>query len=112
MHHATSGDLGALDKFIALQPHSCFNLVSVLRPSVFSELSVPSSSQSGYFACIIIIQNTRVTVLVQFYLPFKHIFASHTFCKLKTPVIKLRSPFRASTGGCGGGLIACLKGEA
>lgn len=88
-----------------------------VHPCVFSELSVLSSSnalkhQSGYFACIIIIQNTHVTLLVQFYLLFKHIFASHTFCKLKTPVIKLRSPLRASTGGCGGGLIACLRGEA
>lgn len=102
MHHATSGDLGTLDFiFISLQPHSCFNLVSV-HACVFSELKVPSSSnalrhQSGYFACVIIIQHTRVPFLVQLYLLFKHVFASHTFCKLKTPVIKLQPPLE-STG--------------
>lgn len=56
MHQSTSGDLGTLDKFISLQLHSCFNLVSVCV-CVLPELYVLSTSnalrlQSGYFACV------------------------------------------------------------
>lgn len=87
MHHATSGDLGALDKLISLQLHSCFNLVSVCvhvcsQNSTFSR-HLMRSDINLVILCVIIIQDACVPILVDFYLLFSSFLPPTHFANLK-----------------------------